>query len=101
MPRAIPICSAQLAWGYQKLAAVLGNTSQSNVGDIDAADKSLHKAIALFEAVYKANPGSVDDGLNLSAYPPAHRRIGYLLPGRSPADHTCRTDPGSTRAAAT
>ena len=63
----------ELAWGYQKLAAVLGNTSQSNVGEIDAADKSLHKAIALFEAVYKANPGSVDDGLNLARI---HRLIG-------------------------
>ena len=63
----------ELAWGYQKLAAVLGNTSESNVGEIGAADKSLHKAIALFEAVYKANPDSVEDGLNLARI---HRLMG-------------------------
>ena len=63
----------ELAWGYQKLAAVLGNTSQSNVGEIGAADRSLHKAIALFEAVYKANPASVEDGLNLARI---HRLMG-------------------------
>jgi tRNA A-37 threonylcarbamoyl transferase component Bud32/tetratricopeptide (TPR) repeat protein len=63
----------ELAWGYQKLAAVQGNTTESNVGEISAADISLHKAIGLFEAVYRANPGSVEDGLNLAM---SHRLMG-------------------------
>ncbi|HYL69926.1 MAG TPA: protein kinase, partial [Candidatus Dormibacteraeota bacterium] len=63
----------ELAWGYQKLAAVQGNTTESNVGEISAADVSLHKAIALFESVYAANPGSVEDGLNLAM---SHRLMG-------------------------
>jgi len=63
----------ELAWGYQKLAAVQGNTQESNVGEISAADRSLHKAIALFESVFRANPGSVADGLNLARI---HRLMG-------------------------
>lgn len=63
----------ELAWGYQKLAAVQGNTTESNVGEISAADVSLHKAIALFEAVYSASPGGIEDGLNLAM---SHRLMG-------------------------
>ncbi len=63
----------ELAWGYRKLAAVQGNTTESNVGEISAADASLAKANALFEAVYQANPGSVEDGLNVAR---SHRLIG-------------------------
>ncbi len=63
----------ELAWGYQKLAAVQGNTTESNVGEISAADRSLHKAIDLFEAVYRSHPDSVADGLNLAM---SHRLMG-------------------------
>jgi eukaryotic-like serine/threonine-protein kinase len=74
----------ELAWGYQKLAAVQGNTTQSNVGEISAADRSLHKAIGLFEAVFRANPASLDDGLTLAM---SHRMMGasdIYYPGGRP-----------------
>ena len=74
----------ELAWGYQKLAAVQGNTTESNVGEISAADRSLHKAIELFEAVYRANPGSMEDGLNVAM---SHRLMGasdVYYPGGPP-----------------
>jgi non-specific serine/threonine protein kinase/serine/threonine-protein kinase len=74
----------ELGWGYQKLAAVQGNTTQSNVGEISAADRSLHKAIALFEAVHGANPESLEDGLNLAM---SHRLMGasdVYYPGGPP-----------------
>ena len=56
----------ELAWGYQRLAAVQGDTSQSNLGQVSAAETSNRKALALFEAVAKANPRNVTDQLNLA-----------------------------------
>jgi non-specific serine/threonine protein kinase/serine/threonine-protein kinase len=56
----------ELAWGYQRLAAVQGDTSQSNLGQISAAQASNRKALALFEAVAKMNPHNVTDQLNLA-----------------------------------
>ena len=56
----------ELAWGYQRLAAVQGDTSQSNLGQVSAAEISNGKAMALFEAVAKANPRNVTDQLNLA-----------------------------------
>jgi len=64
----------ELAWGYQRLAAVQGSTAtEANVGEVDAADISTHKAIALFEAVAKANPDNASDQMNLAV---AHRTMG-------------------------
>ncbi len=74
----------ELAWGYQKLAAVQGNTTQSNVGEISAADRSLRKALRLFEAVYSRNPGDARSGLELAM---SHRLVGLsdiYYPGGPP-----------------
>jgi non-specific serine/threonine protein kinase/serine/threonine-protein kinase len=56
----------ELAWAYQRLATVQGDTTQSNLGQVGAADLSNRKATALFESVAKANPNNVTDQLNLA-----------------------------------
>jgi serine/threonine protein kinase len=56
----------ELAWAYQRLATVQGDTTQSNLGQVKAADVSNKKAMALFEAVARANPNNVTDQLNLA-----------------------------------
>jgi len=56
----------ELAWGYQRLGAVQGDTSQSNLGQVSAAETSNRKALGLFEEVAKANPRNVSDQLNLA-----------------------------------
>jgi serine/threonine protein kinase/tetratricopeptide (TPR) repeat protein len=56
----------ELAWAYQRLATVQGDTSQSNLGEVSAAQVSNQKAMALFEAVAKANANNVADQLNLA-----------------------------------
>ncbi|HWZ82511.1 MAG TPA: serine/threonine-protein kinase [Terriglobales bacterium] len=64
----------ELATGYQRLAAVQGDTSQSNLGEISAAEVSIRKSIGLFEAVARANPHNVTDQLNLAM---AYRRRAF------------------------
>ena len=64
----------ELAWGYQRLSAVQGDTSQSNLGNVKAAEVSVRKSISLFEAVAKANPQNVDDQINLAM---AYRRRAF------------------------
>jgi eukaryotic-like serine/threonine-protein kinase len=56
----------ELAWAYERLATVQGDTTQSNLGQVSAAEESHRKAMALFEAVAKANPHSVTDQLNVA-----------------------------------
>jgi eukaryotic-like serine/threonine-protein kinase len=56
----------ELAWAYERLATVQGDTTQSNLGQVSAAEESHRKAMALFEAVAKAKPHSVTDQLNLA-----------------------------------
>lgn len=56
----------ELGWAYQRLATVQGDTTQSNLGQVNAAEISNRKAMALFEAVAKANPKNVTDQLNLA-----------------------------------
>lgn len=56
----------ELAWAYHRMANVQGDTSQSSLGEIGAADVSNKKAMELFEAVAKANPKNVTDQLNLA-----------------------------------
>ncbi len=74
----------ELAWGYERLATVQGDTTQSNLGQVSAAEESHRKAMALFETVAKANPNSVTDQLNLAM---AYRMRAffdiYLPPGRA------------------
>jgi non-specific serine/threonine protein kinase/serine/threonine-protein kinase len=64
----------ELAVGYQRLSAVQGDTSQSNLGEISAAEVSIRKSIGFFEAVAKANPRNVTDQLNLAM---AYRRRAF------------------------
>lgn len=74
----------ELAWGYQRLAAVQGDTTQSNLGQVSAAEASNQKARALFEAVAKANPQNVTDQLNLAmAYRTRAAFDVYLPSGRA------------------
>ncbi len=56
----------ELAWAYHRLATVQGDTTQSNLGQVGAAEVSNRKAMSLFEAVAKANPNNVTDQLNLA-----------------------------------
>jgi eukaryotic-like serine/threonine-protein kinase len=56
----------ELGWAYQRLATVQGDTTQSNLGQVSAAEVSNRKAMALFEAVAKANPDNLTDQLNLA-----------------------------------
>ncbi len=61
-----PDIQRELAWAYQRLATVQGDTSQANLGEISAAESSTRKALVLFEAVAKANPHNISDQLNLA-----------------------------------
>ena len=56
----------ELAWAYHRLATVQGDTTQSNLGQVGAAEVSNKKAMALFEAVARANPSNLTDQLNLA-----------------------------------
>jgi non-specific serine/threonine protein kinase/serine/threonine-protein kinase len=67
-----PDLQRELAWGYQKLADVQGNETEANLGQVSAAEQSLRKAAALFAAVARARPASIEDGLNLAMI---HRSI--------------------------
>lgn len=61
-----PDIQRELAWAYQRLATVQGDTSEANLGEVSAAESSTRKAMALFEAVARANPHNVTDQLNLA-----------------------------------
>lgn len=61
-----PDLQRELAWGYQRLAVVQGNQTESNLGNEEAALASDGKALALFEAVAKANPNDTIDQLNVA-----------------------------------
>jgi eukaryotic-like serine/threonine-protein kinase len=64
----------ELAFAYQRLATVQGDSTVSNVGEISAAEQSSQKATALFEAVAKANPNDTVDQLNVASI---HREKGF------------------------
>ena len=69
-----PDLQRELAWGYQRIAVVQGNNSESNLGDPDAAIASDRKSLALFEAVAKANPDNTIDQLNVAMM---HRILSF------------------------
>jgi non-specific serine/threonine protein kinase/serine/threonine-protein kinase len=69
-----PDLERELAKGYQRLAVVQGNPAESNLGDLDAGLKSDRKALALFEDVAKANPGNLQDQLNVGMM---HRILSF------------------------
>jgi eukaryotic-like serine/threonine-protein kinase len=64
----------ELAWGYQRIAVVQGSSTESNLGDINASLASDRKALALFEAVAKANPNDTIDQLNVAMM---HRILSF------------------------
>jgi serine/threonine protein kinase/tetratricopeptide (TPR) repeat protein len=90
-----PNLQRELAWGYQRLATVQGDSTQSNLGQVGAATASHQKAIALFEAVAKANPHSVTDQLNLAMVYRTRALFDiYELRGRKEIDQAMAvTDP--------
>jgi non-specific serine/threonine protein kinase/serine/threonine-protein kinase len=61
-----PNLQRELAWAYQRLATVQGDTTQSNLGQVQAAEVSNRKAMTLFEEVAKANPNNLQDQVNLA-----------------------------------
>jgi eukaryotic-like serine/threonine-protein kinase len=61
-----PDLQRELAWGYQRLAVVQGNQTESNLGNEEASLASNRKSLALFEAVAKANPNDTIDQLNVA-----------------------------------
>jgi len=69
-----PDLQRELAWGYQRLAVVQGNQEESNLGNVQAALASDRKALALFEAVAKANPRNTIDQLNVAMM---HRILSF------------------------
>ena len=69
-----PDLQRELAWGYQRLAVVQGNPTESNLGDLNAALTSDRKGLALFEQVAKANPNNDIDQLNVAMM---HRILSY------------------------
>lgn len=85
----------ELAWGYQRLSTVQGDSTQSNLGLVSAAEESHRKAIALFEAVAKANPHNVTDQLNLAMVYRTRALFDIYIPrGRSEIDQAIAvTDP--------
>ena len=85
----------ELAWGYQRLATVQGDTTQSNLGQVGAAETSNRKATALFEVVAKANPRNLTDQLNLAmAYRTRAFFDIYYPSGRAEIDRAIAvTDP--------
>ena len=90
-----PELQRELAWAYQRLATVQGDTSQANLGEVSAAESSTHKAMALFEALAKANPHNVTDQLNLAmAYRTRAFFDIYEVNGRKEIDQALAvTDP--------
>ncbi len=75
-----PDLQRELAWGYQRLAVVQGNPTESNLGDLNAALTSDRKSLGLFEQVAKANPNNDIDQLNVAMM---HRILSYSEIGQS------------------
>jgi len=95
----------ELAWAYQRLATVQGDATVSNMGQVSAAELSSQKALALFDAVAKANPKNTVDQLNVAMI---HRQKGYsdlYYPAGRPeiekalavTDRLMRTDGGNSK----
>jgi tetratricopeptide (TPR) repeat protein len=69
-----PDLQRELAWGYQRLAAVQGSSTESSLGDAKAALLSNRKALAHFEATASADPHNVADQLNVAMM---HRILSF------------------------
>jgi len=69
-----PNLQRELAWGYQRLAVIQGNATESNLGKLDAALASNRKTLQLFESVAHANPTDTIDQLNVAMM---HRILSF------------------------
>lgn len=69
-----PDLERELAWGYQRFATVQGSSTESSLGDAQAALLSNRKALAHFEAAAKANPGNIADQINVAMM---HRILSF------------------------
>jgi eukaryotic-like serine/threonine-protein kinase len=67
-----------LAAGYLRIGMVQGSTVDASLGQTDDALSNLRKAVALREAIAKANPNNTDDQLNLAI---AYRNLARVLRG--------------------
>jgi serine/threonine protein kinase/tetratricopeptide (TPR) repeat protein len=74
----------ELAWGYQRLATVQGDSTVSNVGQVSAAEISAKKAMALFETVAGANPNNIVDQLNVAMIHRQKAMSDVYYPGGRP-----------------
>jgi serine/threonine protein kinase len=68
----------ELAAGYLRIGMVQGSTVDASLGQTDAALSSLRKAVAIREAIARANPNNTDDQLNLAT---AYRNLARVLRG--------------------
>jgi serine/threonine protein kinase len=68
----------ELAAAYLRIGTLQGSTIDASLGQTDDALLSLRKAIAIREAIAKANPNNTDDQLNLAI---ACRTLARILRG--------------------
>jgi serine/threonine protein kinase/tetratricopeptide (TPR) repeat protein len=68
----------ELAAAYLRIGVVQGSTVDASLGQTDAALSSLRKAVAIREAIAKANPNNTEDQLNLAI---AYRNLARVLRG--------------------
>jgi serine/threonine protein kinase len=68
----------ELAAGYLRIGMVQGSTIDASLGQTDEALSNLRKAVAIREAIAKANPNNTDDQLNLAI---AYRNLARVLRG--------------------
>jgi serine/threonine protein kinase len=61
-----PSLQRELAIAYKRVGDVQGYPFLANLGDTEGALKSYRKALAIEEALMKANPGSIPDALDLA-----------------------------------
>jgi eukaryotic-like serine/threonine-protein kinase len=66
----------ELAAGYLRIGAIQGSTLDASLGKTEDALVSFNKAVAIREAVAKADPGNVSDQLNLAI---ARRGLARML----------------------
>ena len=66
----------ELAAGYLRIGNLQGSTMDASLGQPKDALSSFRKALAIREAVAKANPGNAEDQLNLAI---AHRALARML----------------------
>ncbi len=66
----------ELAAGYLRIGSLQGSTLEASLGQTNDALASFNKAVAIREAVAKANPSNLSDQLNLAT---AHRSLARML----------------------